>query len=141
MLPQRLQHANPRLHFLLAGGACEVGPLLGGNGKHVSVGAGPGRRGGRGEVKFNLRFWLTNLKFSCSFLYAPYHTHGTNTNVLTKLRICVPLVGVSGVCQWVCPRMGYACNSLSSALLHVADVTQLDAPSRLVGGAWGWGRE
>ena len=96
MLPQRLQHANPRLHFLLAGGACEVGPLLGGNGKHVSVGAGPaGRGGGGGEVKFNLRFWLTNLKFSCSFLYAPYHTHGSKTNVLTKLRICVPLVSVS----------------------------------------------
>ena len=43
VLPQRLQHANPQLHFLLAGGTCEVGPLLGGNGKHVRVGAGPGR--------------------------------------------------------------------------------------------------
>ena len=48
VLPQRLQHANPRLHFLLAGGACEVGPLLGGNGKHVSMGAGPAGRGGGG---------------------------------------------------------------------------------------------
>ena len=74
VLPQRLQHANPRLHFLLAGGTCEVGPLLSGNGKHVRVGAGPG-----GGVKFILRFWLTNLKFSCFFLYAPYRTHGTNT--------------------------------------------------------------
>ena len=45
------------------------------------------------------------------------------------------------VWQWACPRTGSACYSLSSALLHVADLTQLDAASRLVGGAWGWGRE
>ena len=45
VLPQRLQHANPRLHLLLAGGSSEVGPLLCGDGQHVGMGAGPGRRG------------------------------------------------------------------------------------------------
>ena len=51
------------------------------------------------------------------------------------------LVGVlMGVSMGV-PEGRVCCDSLPSALLHFADVTQLDAPCRLVGGArgWGWG--
>ena len=62
---------------------------------------------------------------------------GIYVNTLVGVSVSVP----PWVCQWASPRMGYACYSLSSALLHVADLTQLDAASRLVGGAWGWGRE
>ena len=46
VLAQRLQHANPRLHLLLAGGTSEVGPLLSGDGKHVRMSTGPGEWGG-----------------------------------------------------------------------------------------------
>ena len=51
--------------------------------------------GGGGEVKFNLRLWLINLKSSCSFLYAPI-THMAQT---PSGKVCGSLV-VWSVTPW-----------------------------------------